>query len=339
MLKPVALGLAIASACGVSAAIDGFAPRLARATPTESVNQLQPVRDGQAIVPIEPARGLDPRTVDLGRRLFHDQRLSGDRSLSCASCHMLDRGGVDHRRTAVGIGGAIGGINTPTVYNCALNFRQFWDGRAATLEEQAAGPILNPIEMGATWAVVIPRLEADPVYVAAFTALYEHGIGPASVTDALAVFERSLSTPGSRFDRFLRGEEDAITAEEKAGHALFVSLGCISCHQGMNVGGNLYQRFGIMGDYFADRGNVTPADQGRYNVTHREADRFTFKVPGLRNVALTAPYFHDGSVKTLHKAVMVMARYQLGAELSAHDIELVVRFLHTLSDPALEQDP
>ncbi|MBA3936582.1 MAG: cytochrome-c peroxidase [Planctomycetes bacterium] len=339
MLKLSALALAIASAFGVSAAIDGYAPQLGRATAAESAIQRHLAGDVQAIVPIEPASGLDPRKVDLGRRLFHDQRLSGDQSLSCASCHALERGGVDHRRTPVGMGGAIGGINTPTVYNCALNFRQFWDGRAATLEEQASGPILNPIEMGATWAVVIPRLEADPLYVAGFTASYDHGIEAASITDALAEFERSLSTPGSRFDHFLRGEREAITAEEKAGYALFVSLGCISCHQGMNVGGNLYERFGIMGDYFADRGDLTPADQGRYNVTHRESDRYSFKVPGLRNVALTTPYFHDGSVKTLAKAVILMARYQLGAELSARDTELVVRFLHSLSDPALEQDP
>jgi cytochrome c peroxidase len=327
LIGAVSAGLLLAS----GSLVDRFARGQVHRAQAEQGGEMQVGDDERAILPIVPIAGLDPSRVALGRRLFHDTRLSRDGSLSCASCHGLDSGGVDGRRFSVGIDGAVGGVNAPTVLNCALNFRQFWDGRAGTLEEQAAGPIQNPAEMGATWEQVIPALAADAGYAESFRQLYPgEGISAASVTSAIATFERSLTTGGSRFDRYLRGERGAINEDEEAGYHLFMSLGCISCHQGMNVGGNLYQRFGVMGDYFADRGNPTTADLGRYNVTHREADRNVFKVPGLRDVARTAPYFHDGSVRSLAKAVVTMARYQLGTKLSSQEIDQIVQFLGCL---------
>jgi cytochrome c peroxidase len=284
----------------------------------------------QPILPLSPIANLDPLQVALGAKLFHDKRLSADLSLSCASCHDLAKGGVDGRKFSVGVAGAVGGINAPTVLNSGYNLAQFWNGRAATLEEQAAGPIQNPIEMGATWAQILPRLELDKVLHNEFRQAYADGLTANNVLQAIASFERSLVTLNSRFDRYLRGEKQILTGLEIEGYRRFRELGCISCHQGALVGGNMYQKFGVLGDYFAGR-PTTPDDLGRYTVTQREEDRHVFKVPGLRNVALTAPYFHDGSAETLAQAVVVMARYQLGRELSARDVETIVAFLNTLS--------
>ncbi|HEX6734195.1 MAG TPA: cytochrome-c peroxidase [Azonexus sp.] len=284
----------------------------------------------QPILPLVPIEGLDPGRIALGERLFHDPRLSADLTVSCASCHNLTAGGVDGQRFSVGIGGARGGINAPTVLNAAYGIAQFWDGRAATLEEQAAGPIQNPIEMGATWSQVLTRLELDPEMLAGFRRLYRDGLTENNVLDAIATFERSLITVDSRFDRYLRGDRDALMRQEIDGYRRFREFGCTSCHQGMLLGGNMYQKFGVLGDYFAGR-TVTDNDLGRYNVTRRDEDRHVFKVPSLRNVAQTAPYFHDGSAATLEQAVLVMARYQLGRDLSAADNEAIVAFLRTLS--------
>lgn len=284
----------------------------------------------QAVRPIEPIGGLVPERVALGRLLFRDTRLSADRTIACSSCHDLARGGVDGRQFSVGIGGALGAINAPSVFDSGYGFAQFWDGRAPTLEEQAAGPIHNPIEMGSNWSQVLERLRADPALVAAFERSYPDGLDAASVADAIASFERSLVTLDSRFDRYLRGDAAALDAREIEGYRHFRELGCTSCHQGILLGGNMYQKFGVLGDYFAGRA-ATQADLGRYNVTGREEDRHVFKVPGLRNVALTAPYFHDGSAGTLAQAVAVMARYQLGRTLSAAETEAIVAFLETLT--------
>jgi len=284
----------------------------------------------QAVTPLSPIAGLDPARVALGERLFNDPRLSGDETVSCASCHDLAAGGVDGRRFSTGIGGATGSINAPTVFNSAYNIAQFWDGRAATLEEQALGPLQDPIEMGATWPVVLERLERDAEILARFRRLYPDGLTAANVLNAIATFERSLIPLNSRFDRYLRGEREALTELEQEGYRRFRELGCVSCHQGMLLGGNMYQKFGIFGDYFA---NVpeTHSDLGRYNVTGREEDRHVFKVPSLRNVAMTAPYFHNGSAATLEEAVQLMARLQLGRELSGADVHAVAAFLRTLN--------
>ncbi len=185
--------------------------------------------------------------------------------------------------------------------------------------------------MGSNWAEVVTKLNKDAALAAEFKQIYPEGVHAKTIADALAVFQRSLVTPNARFDKHLRGDKNALTVEELKGYQLFKSYGCVACHQGVNVGGNMFQTFGVMGDYFSKRGNPTEADLGRFNVTKNEADKHAFKVPSLRNVALTAPYFHDGSAATLGDAVDVMFRYQLGRSAPAQDKELIIKFLHTLT--------
>ena len=293
-----------------------------------------PYRPGEPISPLPEGHQLDFRVVDLGRRLFHDKRLSGDNTVSCATCHPLEKGGADGLSRSVGVGGALGSINAPSVLTAAFNFRQFWDGRAGSLEEQAGGPVLNPMEMASNWPQVIERLGADAEIKHLFKQLYPSGLTPENIRSALADFERSLPQP-SRFDRWLKGDDSAITAAELEGYRLFKHHGCAACHQGVNIGGNLYQRFGIMEDYFSSRAQITEADLGRYNVTRNEEDRHLFKVPSLRNVALTAPYFHDASTSSLEKAVAVMGRYQLGVALPNSDVVLITGFLKSLTAEGL----
>ncbi|HZR37786.1 MAG TPA: cytochrome-c peroxidase [Nevskia sp.] len=300
----------------------------ARATSPDAADayfQREPIR------PIPLSVEVDARKAALGRKLFQDPLLSADGTLSCGGCHMLGAAGVDHRQKAVGMHQAQGRVNTPTVYNSAFNFREFWDGRAENLDDQVDWPLQGKTELGSTWEAVLDKLRRTPAYVAAFDASYPDGISRSNVRNAIAEFERSLITPNSRFDRYLRGQRDALNPQELSGYRKFKAYGCVSCHQGVNVGGNMFQRMGVMGDYFADRGHVGEADYGRFNVTHDEADRYTFKVPSLRNVALTGPYFHDGSAQTLEQAVTIMARYQLGRELPPDDREQLVAFLRTLT--------
>lgn len=285
----------------------------------------------EPIKPLPEQQSLDPKLVALGRKLFFDTALSKDNSVSCATCHDLNRGGTDRLTHSIGINKTEGPINAPTVLNSMYSFIQFWDGRATTLEEQAAGPIQNPKEMGSTLDEVIVKLKNDPSYAQDFQSIFGSDPTPQAITSAIATFERTLTTPNSPFDRFLRGDKTALAPEAEHGYKLFKMYGCISCHQGRNVGGNMFQKLGIMGDYFVDRGNITQADLGRYNVTHLESDRHVFKVPSLRNVELTAPYFHDGSAKTLQEAVRVMAKYQLGRSLSDEDTSLIIAFLKSLT--------
>lgn len=288
------------------------------------------VREKEPIRPLIASPPGESRKVDLGRRLFHDPILSGDGTVSCASCHDLARGGVDGLPVSVGVGGAKGSVNAPTVFNAAFHLAQFWDGRAATLEEQAGGPITNPLEMANSWPVVLARLNAS-AYFADFKATFGGEATASRVKEAIAAFERTLVSTDSPFDRWLLGDDTAMTSEELRGYRLFKSFGCISCHQGRNVGGNMYQRFGFFGDWFADRGRAeTAADLGRFNVTGRAADRHVFKVPSLRLAVQTAPYFHDGSVATLEEAVRLMARYQLGRPIAEEEVGMIVKFLHTL---------
>lgn len=286
----------------------------------------------EPIVPIPQIMPeLPPGKVALGARLFADKRLSKNRTVACTSCHDFANGGDDGLARSIGVGGMMG-TNAPTVFNSGLNFAQFWDGRSITLEEQVNVALTSPVAMGAKWEDVLKALGEDPAYVAAFGAEYPPGISRAAVENALATFELSLVTPNARFDRYLRGEAAAITAREKEGYAKFKSYGCVACHQGMNVGGNMFQTMGVMGDFFRDRGDSkNKADLGRFNTTKREDDRHVFKVPSLRNVALTAPYFHDGSAKTLPEAVRTMAKYQLGRKIPESDIQLIVEFLGTLN--------
>lgn len=272
-----------------------------------------------------------PDQVELGRLLFHDVRLSENNQLSCASCHSLKYGGADGQVVSSGVNGNKGLINSPTVFNSSLNFRQFWDGRAADLLSQLDGPISNPLEMNSSWTEVLSKLERDPFYTAQFNQAFTTGLTIINIKSALVKFEESLLTPNSRFDLYLKNNPNVLTTEELEGYRLFKQYGCISCHQGVAVGGNLYQRFGVMGDYFADRGNITAADLGRFQVTHNEQDKYVFKVPSLRNIDLTAPYFHDGSTKTLADATAIMMRYQLGRAADQQDISKIVLFLKTLT--------
>lgn len=305
-------------------------PRDATEAPGTALPVMPTTWGHQALRPLEAAAAPMAEKAQLGKRLFFETRLSRDDSISCASCHDLSRGGVDRQAGSIGIGGQLGPINAPTVFNASLNFVQFWDGRAASLEEQAAGPVHNPLEMGSNWAEVIAKLQQDASYRSAFARLYPAGISGEAITDAIAAFERTLITPNSRFDRFLLGDADALNELEQNGYRRFLDLGCASCHQGAGIGGNMFQRFGVMADYFHGRPEK-PADLGRFNVTGKEEDRHVFKVPGLRNVALTAPYFHDASAQTLEEAVMIMGRYQLGRKLSNDDLQAITAFLRTLT--------
>lgn len=292
-----------------------------------------PAHGRDALLPLPPPPDLPPEKVALGKRLFFEKRLSRDNTLACAGCHDFARGGGDRMPTAVGIDGKTGSINTPTVFNASLNFVQFWDGRAASLEEQAVGPVHNPLEMASSWSEVISKLSQDAGYRDAFHRLYPQGIAGETIVDAIAAYERTLLTPNSRFDRYLGGDKTALDALEQAGYQRFLDYGCASCHQGILLGGNMYQRFGVMGDFFKDRpaGQSTASDLGRFNVTGRAEDRHVFKVPGLRNVAVTAPYFHDGSVASLEAAVVIMGRYQLGRDLAGQDVAAIAAFLRTLT--------
>jgi len=290
----------------------------------------------EPIQPVPLTLKQDPARADIGRLLFRDTRLSGNGRISCASCHDISKGGGDGRDRSVGLHGGLTSVNAPTVLNAALNFKQFWNGRAESLEAQADHVMQNPVEMGSQWAEVVQKVSQDPKYKAAFAASYKDGVTKANIQNAIATFERTLITPNSRFDKYLRGDANAITAAEKAGYAKFKQYGCVACHQGVNVGGNMFQKFGVMGDYFAKRGNPTEADLGRYLVTKVESDKYVFKVPSLRNIALTAPYFHDASAKTLDEAVDIMFRYQLGRVASKEDKEAIIRFLNTLTG---ELDP
>ncbi len=276
---------------------------------------------------------VDAAKASLGQRLFHDTVLSADNTLSCASCHDVAHGGVDGHRTSTGIRGQVGPINAPTVLNARYNVLQFWDGRAANLREQAAGPVANPAEMGSTWPAVVAALGRNPAYVTAFAASYHDGITADNARDAIATYEESLVTPGVA-DRFLRGDDTALDGDAREGARLFESVGCTSCHNGIGVGGGSFQRLGAVRDYFALRGGArTAADDGRFNVTHQASDRSVFKVPLLRNVAETGPWFHDGWARTLDDAVRTMDAVQLGRDLDATQVRQLVAFLRTLSGP------
>ena len=293
----------------------------------------------EPINPIPTRTELNPDKVALGRALFHDPTLSKDGSISCASCHDLRAGGGDGRRVSIGIGGKPGVINSPTVFNAGLNFKQFWDGRANTLEAQIDGPIQSSIEMGSLWPEVVAKLYGDDGYPGRFQALYPDGINRNNIKNAISEFMRSLVTPNSRFDRWMGGENEALDEREKHGYALFKGYGCVSCHQGANVGGNMFQVFGVLNEYFKKRGNITEADLGRYNVTGNPADRHSFKVPSLRMAALTPPYLHDGSAATLREAVDIMFEFQLGREAPDEDKDAIVAFIKTLVGESRELQP
>ena len=279
---------------------------------------------------------LDEQKIKLGQRLFSDTRLSSDNTISCASCHDLKEGGDDGLQHSIGIKGEKGDINAPTIFNTAYNFRLFWDGRVNSLEEQVSGPVHHPKEMGSSWEEILGKLEKDQALVDDFSAIFDEKLTHQQIETVIAEFQRSLITP-SRFDRYLQGDKAAISDSELQGYKKFKSYGCVACHQGVNVGGNMFQKFGVMGDYFEGADAPSKVDLGRFNVTGREADKHVFKVPSLRNIALTAPYFHNGTVGTLPEAVDVMFKFQLGRPASEEDKALIVAFLQSLSGETLEK--
>lgn len=321
-LLVAALGAALATGCGETHG--GDQPPL----PEIPVLRYATVED-----PIEPlpvsVEIQHPDRVELGRKLFFDPILSNDGTLACNSCHDIPNGGSDnlpfskHREQAPG-------VNTPTVLNVGQLYWLHWAGAYARLEDQIDTPLTSPKVLASTWDDALARLRAERKYSRGFAAAYPDGLTEANVRDAIASFERTLVTPNSPFDRHLRGEQGALMPQALEGYQLFKDLGCISCHQGMGIGGNMFQRFGVMKDYFA--GTTGPAAElSRFAVTGLEKDRYVFRVASLRNVALTAPYFHDGSAPTLEEAVSVMAEYQLGRELSPDQVEAIVAFLRSLT--------
>lgn len=281
----------------------------------------------EPISAIHPPQQINLGMVELGKKLYFDPRLSKSGFISCNSCHNLSMGGTDNLPTSIGDKWQQGPINAPTVLNSSLNLAQFWDGRAADLQAQAGGPIANPGEMGFTHTLAIGVLQSIPGYVREFKLVFgKDKIDIDEITAAIAEFEKTLVTPNSRFDQWLLGKKDALNATELAGYTLFKESGCVACHNGEAVGGNSFQKMGVVEPYKAKS-----SAEGRSAVTGKDADRFNFKVPTLRNVEMTYPYFHDGAANTLTEAVDVMGRLQLGRQFSAEENARIVAFLKTLT--------
>lgn len=280
-----------------------------------------------------PDNPITAEKVVLGQTLYFENRLSKEGNISCNSCHNLDTYGVDNKPTSPGDGGVFGGRNSPTCLNAAFHFAQFWDGRAKDVEEQAGGPIMNPIEMSMPdQEFVIKRLGKIKGYQPLFAAAYpgeKEPITYGNLQKAIAVFERKLVTP-SRFDEYLAGNENALTDQEKQGLQTFMDIGCTACHSGTVLGGTMYQKFGLAGNYW-DYTKSAKIDEGRYQVTKNEADKYLFKVPSLRNTEKTYPYFHDGSVANLNNAVKIMAKVQFNKDLTDQEVQDIVLFLKSLT--------
>ena len=266
--------------------------------------------------------------VSLGRILYYDARLSKNQEISCNSCHQLDNYGVDSKPTSPGHKGQLGGRNSPTSYNAAGHFVQFWDGRAADVEAQAKGPVLNPVEMAMKdEASVVAVLKSIPGYADLFKAAFPGEADPITydnMAKAIGAFERGLVTPGA-FDKYLAGDASALTAEQKKGLQTFIDSGCVSCHSGAYVGGSMYQKVGLVEAW------PNQKDQGRFDQTKNEADKMMFKVPSLRNIEKTGPYFHDGSVTDLNEAIKMMAKHQVGKELTPEQLAEIRAFLGSLT--------
>jgi cytochrome c peroxidase len=282
--------------------------------------------------PALPGNPATPAKVELGSMLYFDPRLSASHAISCSSCHNVGLGGVDAQETSIGHGWQRGGRNAPTVFNAVFNTAQFWDGRAKDLEEQAGGPLVNPVEMASPPEHVAEQLAAIPGYVAAFKAAFPGESQPVTLANgekAIAVFEASLITPNASFDKYLNGDASALTSTQKEGLQLFIDKGCATCHNGINVGGGMYSPFGVVENPGAEL--LPPGDKGRFTVTKSVSDEYVFKVPTLRNIALTAPYFHTGRAWDLRQATAVMGVSQLGAQLTADETEKVAVFLESLT--------
>jgi cytochrome c peroxidase len=281
----------------------------------------------EPIQPIKPPQNINLGMVELGKKLYFDPRLSKSGFISCNSCHNLSMGGTDNIPTSIGDKWQQGPINAPTVLNSSLNLAQFWDGRAADLKAQAGGPIANPGEMAFTHTLALGILESIPAYGREFKQVFgKDKIDIDQVTLAIAEFEKTLVTPNSRFDQWLLGKKEALSSDELAGYKLFKDSGCVACHNGEAVGGNSFQKMGVVEPY-----KTAATAGGRADVTGKDADRFNFKVPTLRNVEMTYPYFHDGAANTLTEAVDIMGRLQLGKKFTKDENGKIVAFLKTLT--------
>lgn len=281
----------------------------------------------EPIKPIAPAVITEPEKVELGKKLFFDPRLSMSGIISCNTCHNLSLGGTDNLKTSIGHKWQAGPVNSPTVFNSSLSIAQFWDGRAANLKEQAAGPIQAEVEMAMPHTLAVDVIKSIPGYVEIMQQVYgTPEVNLDRITDAIAAFEETLVTPNSRFDQWLMGDDSAITAKELAGYQLFKNSGCVACHNGEALGGTSFQKMGLVAPYESS----SPAE-GRFAVTGKDKDRFSFKVPTLRNVELTYPYFHDGEAATLEEATDIMGRLQLGRKYSDEEIEMLVAFMKSLT--------
>jgi len=298
----------------------------------------------EALPSVAPAPADNPTTAEkvaLGKMLYHDPRLSSSGTVSCSSCHNTMLGGEDNRAGSVGVGGQVGGRSAPTVWNAAFNDVQFWDGRAASLEEQAAGPVTNPIEMGMkSWNDVVARLKQIEGYQVAFEKAFgKNAISKDSATKAIAAYERTLITPNSAFDKYVKGNTSAMTEQQIRGMKTAINLGCTSCHSGAAFNGaGTFQKFPVIDNGYFEAQYHFKKDKGLAEVTGKESDEHFWKVPTLRNVALTAPYFHNGSVKSLDKAVKLMAKLQLGKDLSKTEISDIVAFLNALTGEFPKQE-
>lgn len=280
-----------------------------------------------------PENPVTAEKVKLGKKLYFDNRLSKDNTQSCNTCHNLETYGVDNLSTSPGNNGGFGTRNSPTVFNAALHISQFWDGREPDVEAQAGGPILNPVEMAMpSEKVVVERLSKIDEYNTLFSKVFPDDKNPITyknIQNAIGAFERKLITP-SKFDDFIAGDLNALSTIEKEGLQLFISAGCIACHSGNVLGGNIYQKFGLYDDYWKHT-NSTKIDEGKFEVTKKESDKYIFKSPSLRNIEKTYPYFHDGSVSDLKEAVSIMAKLQLNKELPENDLNALVAFLNSLT--------
>lgn len=291
-----------------------------------------PEMANEPLQPLPKNLKVNAAKVAIGQKLFNDKRLSADDTLACSGCHFANKAGTDNSRFAEGIRKQYGDINAPTTYNAVFNMRQFWDGRAANLQEQAGGPPLNPIEMGSkNWDQIITKLAKDEPLTAEMKAVYREGWTEKNITDAIAEYEKTLITPNSRFDKFLMGDQAALNEQEKEGYQLFKAYRCASCHVGKSVGGQSFEYMDLKGDYFKDRGNPLGSDKGLMGFTGNKADLHKFKTPNLRNVELTHPYLHDGTVQTLDDAVRIMGKYLSGIPIADGDRAKIVAFLRTLT--------
>jgi cytochrome c peroxidase len=291
----------------------------------------EPVIQVNSAIPIPLEIELNSAKAALGERLFKDKHLSADGKFACESCHYLDKGGTDNEVLSKAINNGKRNLNTPTIFNVGLLPSLTWTGNINDLGVLTEGMIKSEKGLATDLPTIAGKLAQDESYLKLFNKIYKEGISPENILDAMVEFMRSLYTPNSRFDKYLRGDKNAITRAERIGYQLFKSYGCVSCHQGVNLGGNMRAPSGIFGNFVIDRGDETNADLGLYNITKREEDKYVFRVPGLRNIALTGPYLHDGSAPKLRDAVETMALYMLGRELAPREIDLIVKFLNTLT--------